>query len=57
VRGLLDRLPASVSWDDIQYHIYVVQRIQQAIESAGRRELIPHEEVVKRMAYWLEGKD
>ena len=54
VRELLEELPEDASLEDIQYHIYVRQKIQKGLEAARRGKLIPQQEAEKRMARWLE---
>ena len=54
VRELLEELPEDASLEDIQYHIYVRQKIQKGLEAARLGKLIPQQEVEKRMARWLE---
>ncbi len=54
VRNLLEKLPDSASLDDIQYHIYVRQKIQKGLDAKGRGEVISQEEAERRMARWLE---
>jgi predicted transcriptional regulator len=53
IRELLDKLPDDVSYEDVQYHIYVQQAVQRGIEAADRGEVISQEEVERRMAKWL----
>ena len=52
VRRLLDTLPDTVSYDDIQYHIYVQQKIDRGIEAANRGDFISEEEIERRIATW-----
>ena len=54
VRNLLEKLPDDASLDDIQYHIYVFQKIQKGLDAAERGEVISQEEAERRMAPWLE---
>ena len=54
VRELLDNLPDDASLEDIQYHLYVRQKIQRGFAAAEQGRTIPHEEVVRRMSRWLE---
>ena len=54
VRALLEKLPDDASLNDIQYHIYVRQKIERGLEAIRQGNVIPHEEIVKRMARWLE---
>lgn len=53
VRRLLDELPEEVSFEDIQYHIYVQEAVQIGLDAAARGDLIDQEEVERRMAKWL----
>lgn len=47
VRALLDRLPASVTLEDIAYHLDVVIKVLEAEASLDRGEGIPHDEVFR----------
>jgi len=40
VRGLLEKLPDNASFDDIQYHIYVCQKVQKALDARERADVI-----------------
>ena len=52
VRALLDRLPDSVTLEDIQYHLDVVIKVLEA-EASDSRDDIPHEEMKRQFAKWL----
>ena len=54
VRALLDKLPDDASLNDIQYHIYVRQKIERGLEAIRNGNVIPQEEIEKRMARWLD---
>ncbi|MEI7934675.1 MAG: hypothetical protein WCH30_06440 [Chlorobiaceae bacterium] len=54
VQQLLDQLPENVSFDDIQYHIYVCQKINRGLEDVASGNTISEEELKKRTAQWLE---
>jgi hypothetical protein len=53
VRHLLERLPDDVSLEQIQYHIYVKQKVQDALDAADRGEVLSQDEVEARMERWL----
>jgi len=53
IRELLDALPDDVSYEDVQYHIYVQQAVQRGIDAADRGDVIDQEEIERRMAKWL----
>ncbi|MGC1274285.1 MAG: hypothetical protein WBC44_11310 [Planctomycetaceae bacterium] len=55
VRRMLDELPDDVTYEDIQYHLYVRQKIERSLAEFERGEGIPHEEAKKRFAQWLDG--
>ncbi len=54
VRELLNQLPDDSSIDDIQYHIYVRQKIHKGLEAAASGDVISQADVEKRMSRWLE---
>jgi predicted transcriptional regulator len=54
IRELLDNLPDDASLEDVQYHIYVRQKVQKGLEAALEGRTLTHAEVVRRMARWLE---
>lgn len=54
VRELLANLPDDASLEDIQYHLYVRQKIQRGLAAAEQGRTVAHEEVVRRMSRWLD---
>lgn len=53
VRKILDKLPDDSSYEDIQYHIYVREKIQRGLEDVQAGRTLTQEEVEQRMARWL----
>jgi len=51
---VLDTLPEDTTLEDIQYHLYVLQRIERGRQDVEAGRLIPQDEVERRMARWLE---
>jgi hypothetical protein len=51
VRALLEKLPDDASLNDIQYHIYVRQKIENGLVAIKEGKVIP--QIEKRMARWL----
>ena len=49
VRRLLDTLPEDASYEDIQYHIYVQQKIDRGLEASERGDFISDEEIEQRI--------
>jgi hypothetical protein len=54
VRELLDGIPDDVSLEDIQYHIYVRQKVQQGRQAVQDGRIVAPKEVERRLARWLE---
>ena len=55
VRKLLDQLPDASSFEDIQYHIYVREKIEQGLEDVKKGRVLSQAEAERRMAKWLGG--
>ena len=53
VRLLLEKLPENCSLEDIQYHLYVRQKIEQGLADVEAGRVMSHEEVQQRLAKWL----
>ncbi len=54
VMDLLEHLPDDTSLEDIQYHIYVRQKIEHGLEDLAAGRTMSDEELDRRMAKWLE---
>ncbi|HCX90527.1 MAG TPA: hypothetical protein DHT43_08470 [Deltaproteobacteria bacterium] len=50
VGNLLTRLPDDCSLEDVQYHLYVLQKIERGLKDAQEGRVYTQEEVEKRMA-------
>ena len=55
VRTVLERLPEEASLEDIQYHLYVLQRIERGREDVERGRVVRQDEIEQRLAKWLDG--
>lgn len=53
VRKILDRIPDEASFEDIQYHIYVREKIERGLQDVEKGRVINREEVERRMSKWL----
>lgn len=53
VQELLQELPDDATLEDIQYRIYVKQKIAQGLADVRAGRVVSHEEVEKRFARWL----
>lgn len=54
VSKLLSLLPDDSSLEDIQYHLYVLQKIEKGLKDAKEGRVFTQKEVEKRMAKWLK---
>ena len=52
VRSLIDKLPDDCTLEDIQYHLYVVEKIQRGIERAEKEGTLTQEEVERKFSKW-----
>ena len=52
VASLLSRLPDDCTLEDIQYHLYVVEKIRRGIELADTQGTLTHEAVERRLTKW-----
>jgi hypothetical protein len=53
VESLLNRLPDTVSVEDIQYHLYVLDKVRRGLEDARVNGTLSQEEVENRFGKWL----
>ena len=53
IRRMLDTLPNDANWEDIQYAIYVRERIERGRRVADEGKIIDQEEIEHRMKRWL----
>jgi hypothetical protein len=50
---LLDRLPNDASIEDVQYHLYVIDKVRKGLESVENDGGLTQEQVEARMSKWL----
>jgi len=55
VASMLKSLPANSSYEDIQYHLYVLEKVNRGLDRAKKEGAIPHKKAKKRLAKWLSG--
>ncbi|NIP74175.1 MAG: hypothetical protein GWO16_14680 [Gammaproteobacteria bacterium] len=52
VKALLDKLPDDCSLEDVQYHLYVVEKIHRGIERAEKEGTISQDEAERKFSKW-----
>lgn len=53
VRELLDQLPDDATVEDIQYHLYVLEKIRRGEERAKTEGTLTQDEVEARLRKWI----
>ena len=52
-QNMIQSLPDNCTYEDIQYHLYVAEKIKNGINRANNGEVSSHKDAKKRMAKWL----
>ncbi len=52
VQSLLKKLPDDCTLEDVQYHLYVVEKVQRGIDRAKIEGVISQEDAEKRLGKW-----
>ena len=50
---MIQNLPDNCTYEDIQYHLYVVEKIKHGINRAEDGEVSSHQDAKERMTKWL----
>ena len=53
VQKLLQSLPEDCSVEDVQYHLYVVDKVRRGVEDPRTNGTLPQEDVEARLSKWL----
>jgi len=53
VQKILESISDSATFEDIQYHIYVREKIEKGLQDVKEGRILSQEEVEKRMSKWL----
>ena len=53
VESLLHKLPENCSLEDIQYHLYVLDKVRHGLEDAKEQGTLSQDDVEKRLSQWL----
>ena len=54
LREWIERLPDDCTVEDVQYHLYVQQKVERGLADARTGRVLSHEEVERRMAKWTD---
>ena len=53
VESLLSKLPDDCSLEDIQYHLYVIEKVRNGLEAADSQGTVSQEKVEGQFGKWL----
>ena len=53
VGALLNKLPDDCSLEDIQYHLYVLEKVRHGLEVADRQGTTTQEEAEGQLSKWI----
>jgi len=53
IRSVLDQLPNDCTFEDVQYELYVLNRIRRGLDAIARGDVVSHDEAKQRMQKWL----
>jgi len=53
VKNMLKELPENCSIEDVQYRLYVIEKVSRGLEAADRGEVVTQEQMRKRVKRWL----
>lgn len=53
IATVLRRLPDDCSLEEVQYHLYVLEKISRRLEQVDQEESIEQREVEERLRKWL----
>ncbi len=53
VSALLEKLPEDATYEDIQYHLYVLEKVKRGLERAESEGVIAHQDAKGRLGKWL----
>jgi predicted transcriptional regulator len=54
LRRIVDELPDDCTFEDVQYKLYVLEKVRKGLEQIDRGETVPHEEVLQRLRKWQD---
>ena len=53
VESLLSKLPDDCSLEDIQYHLYVIEKVRHGLEAADTQGTVSQDEAERQLDKWL----
>jgi len=52
-KSMLEGLPEDATFEDIQNHLYLLEKVKRSIERAATEGVVAHEDAKARVGKWL----
>lgn len=52
VESILKKLPDDCTYEDVQYHLYVIEKVKHSQKSVSEKGTITQSDVEKRLSKW-----
>ena len=52
-QDMIQNLPEGSTFEDIQYHLYVLEKVRRGMESIEKQGGVSQEEAEKRLSRWI----
>ncbi len=52
-KSMIEGLPDDASLEDIQYHLYVLEKVRRGLQRAETEGAVSHEDAKARLGKWL----
>ncbi|MFY9227007.1 MAG: hypothetical protein WAQ98_30310 [Blastocatellia bacterium] len=53
VTTLIGKLSDTCTYEDIQYHLYILEKVHKGLEKAKKGQIVSQEEIEARYEQWL----
>lgn len=53
ITSMIERLPDDASYEDVQYHLYVVEKVKNGLSAAENGNAISQEQAEERLEKWI----
>jgi len=53
ITTLIGKLPDNCTYEDVQYHLYILGKVHRGEEDAKKGNVVSQEEIEKRYEQWL----
>lgn len=54
VQSLLTTLPEDCTYEDVQYHLYVLEKVKRGLDDAEQGRIFTQEEIEQHLGRWLK---